>query len=126
MQSNFLTKIKIHCIMVFARFLPNVGSRFCKMDIFLFFKNVQNQKPPTNLETPFFGIPNLGFYHVQKQKMKNKTNLLTYYKSNKIYLINNWYNIGDDNSNIITLIRFIFCIMNRQVIFQNIYHIPCL
>jgi len=43
------------------------------MDIFLFFKNVQNQKLPTNLDRPFFGgIPNLGFYHVKKNKKQNK------------------------------------------------------
>jgi len=50
MQSNFLTKIGFRCIMVFARFLPNFGSHFYKMDIF---KNVQNEKLPTNLERPF-------------------------------------------------------------------------
>jgi hypothetical protein len=58
MQSNFLAKNRIHCIMVFARFLPNFKSHIYKMDIF---KNVQNEKLPTNLDRPFFGIPNLGF-----------------------------------------------------------------
>jgi len=60
MQSNFLIKNRIRCIMLYARFLANFGSRFCKMDIFLFFKNVQNQKPPTNLERPFFGDSKFG------------------------------------------------------------------
>ena len=60
MQSNFLRKTTIRCIMLYARFLPNFGSRFCKMDIFLFFKNVQNQKLPTNLDRPFFGDSKFG------------------------------------------------------------------
>jgi hypothetical protein len=50
--------------MLYARFLPNFGRRFCKMDIFLFFKNVQNQKPPTNLERPFFWDSKFGIYAV--------------------------------------------------------------
>jgi hypothetical protein len=37
--------------MVFARFLTNFGSHIYKMDIF---KNVQNEKPPTNLDQAFF------------------------------------------------------------------------
>ena len=127
MQSNFLPKIRIHCIMLYARFLTNFGSRFCKMDIFLFFKNVQNQKPPTNLERPFFGDSKFGILSCQKkQKTKQIYLHITSHFSNKIYLINNWYNIGDDDSNIITLERLIFCRMNRGVIFQNIYHIPLL
>ena len=60
MQSNFLAKIQNHCIMLYARFLTNFGSRFCKMDIFLFFKNVQNEKPPMNLDRPFFGDSKFG------------------------------------------------------------------
>ena len=79
MQSNFLAKIQNHCIMLYVRFLTNFGSRFCKMDIFLFFKNVQNEKPPTNLDRPFFWDPNFGIYAVKK--IKNKINLVTYYKS---------------------------------------------
>jgi hypothetical protein len=43
-----------------------------------------------------------------KTKNKNKINLLTYYKSYKIYLINNGYNIGDDDSNIVTMAWLIF------------------
>jgi len=65
MQSNFLPKNDFCCIMLYARFLPNFKSRFCKMDIFLFFKNVQNQKLPTNLDRPFFWDPNLGKYAVK-------------------------------------------------------------
>jgi hypothetical protein len=72
MQSNFLPKIRFRCIMLYARFLPNFGSRFCKMDIFLFFKNVQNQKPPTNLDRPFFWDPIFGIYAVKKIKKQNK------------------------------------------------------
>jgi len=64
MQSNFSKKNRICCIMLYARFLPNFGRRFCKMDIFLFFKNVQNQKPPTNLERPFFWDSKFGIYAV--------------------------------------------------------------
>jgi hypothetical protein len=64
MQSNFSTKNRIRSIMLYARFLTNFGSRFLKLDIFLFFKNVQNQKPPTNLDRPFFWDPNLGKYEV--------------------------------------------------------------
>jgi hypothetical protein len=64
MQSNFLIKNRIRCIMLYARFLPNFGSRFCKMDIFLFFKNVQNEKLPTNLDRPFFWDPIFGIYAV--------------------------------------------------------------
>ena len=60
MQSNFLAKNRICCIMLYARFLTNFGSRFCKMDIFLFFKNVQNEKPPMNLDRPFFGDSKFG------------------------------------------------------------------
>ena len=47
----------ICCNMLYARFSPNFGCHFYKMDIFPFFKNVQNQKRPTNLERPFFGGP---------------------------------------------------------------------
>jgi hypothetical protein len=47
--------------MLYVRFLANFESRFCKMDIFLFFKNVQNEKLPTNLDRPFFGIQFLEF-----------------------------------------------------------------
>jgi len=50
--------------MIYARFLANFESRFCKMDIFLFFKNVQNEKPPTNLDRPFFWDPIFGIYAV--------------------------------------------------------------
>jgi hypothetical protein len=68
MQSFLLTKNRIRSIMLYARFLPNFGSRFCKMDIFLFFKNVQNQKPPTNLDRPFFGDSKFGILYSQKNK----------------------------------------------------------
>ena len=62
MQSNFLPKIRIRSIMLYARFLQNFKSHIYKLDIF---KNVQNEKLPTNLDRPFFGgIPNLGFYAV--------------------------------------------------------------
>ena len=44
-------------IMLSARFSTNFGSHFCKMDIFHFSKNVQNQKRPTNLDRPFFRGP---------------------------------------------------------------------
>ena len=73
------------------------------MDIF---KNVQNEKLPTNLDRPFFWDPIFGIYAIKK--IKNKTNLLTYYKSYKIYLINNGYNIGDDDGNIVTMAWLIF------------------
>jgi hypothetical protein len=61
MQSNFLPKNDFHCIMVFARFLTNFGSHIYKMDIF---KNVQNEKLPTNLDRPFFWDPIFGIYAV--------------------------------------------------------------
>jgi len=54
MQSNFLPKNDFRCIMLYERFLANFGSHIYKMDIF---ENVQNEKPPTNLEQAFFGIP---------------------------------------------------------------------
>ena len=54
MKSNFLPKNDFRCIMLYARFLPNFGSHIYKMDIF---KNVQNEKPPTNLDQAFFGMP---------------------------------------------------------------------
>jgi len=71
MQSNISRKTDFRCIMVFARFLTNFGSRFCKMDIFLFFKNVQNEKPPTNLDRPFFWDPIFGIYAVYLHTHRN-------------------------------------------------------
>ena len=65
MQSNFPTKNIIRSIMLYARFLTNFGSRFFKLDIYPFFKNVQNEKLPTNLDRPFFWDPNLGKYAVK-------------------------------------------------------------
>jgi len=62
MQSNFSRKNDFCCIMLYARFLPNFKSHIYKMDIF---KNVQNQKLPTNLDRPFFWDPNLGKYAVK-------------------------------------------------------------
>ena len=62
MQSNFLPKNDFRCIMLYARFLPNFKSHIYKMDIF---KNVQNEKLPTNLDRPFFWDPNLGKYAVK-------------------------------------------------------------
>ena len=62
MQSKFLPKNDFRCIMLYARFLTNFKSHIYKMDIF---KNVQNQKLPTNLDRPFFGIPILGKYAVK-------------------------------------------------------------
>jgi hypothetical protein len=62
MQSKFLPKNDFHCIMLYARFLTNFKSHIYKMDIF---KNVQNQKLPTNLERPFFWDPNLRKYAVK-------------------------------------------------------------
>jgi hypothetical protein len=50
--------------MLYVRFLTNFGSRFLKLDIYPFFKNVQNQKPPTNLDRPFFWDPIFGIYAV--------------------------------------------------------------
>jgi hypothetical protein len=64
MQSFLSTKNRIRCIMLYARFLANFGSRFLKLDIYPFFKNVQNEKPPMNLDRPFFWDPNLGKYAV--------------------------------------------------------------
>jgi hypothetical protein len=52
MQSFLLTKNRIRSIMLYARFLANFGSHIYKMDIF---ENVQNEKPPTNLDRPFLG-----------------------------------------------------------------------
>jgi hypothetical protein len=72
MQSNISRKNDFCCIMLYARFLPNFGSRFCKMDIFIFFKNVQNEKPPTNLDRPFFWDPIFGIYAIKKIKNKTK------------------------------------------------------
>ena len=62
MQSKFLPKNDFRCIMLYARFLTNFKSHIYKMDIF---KNVQNQKLPTNLDRPFFWDPNLGKYAVK-------------------------------------------------------------
>ena len=67
MQSNFSRKNRIYSIMVFARFLTNFGSHFLKMDIFLFFKNVQNEKLPTNLDRPFFGDSKFGILYSEKK-----------------------------------------------------------
>ena len=38
------------------------------MDIFLFFKNVQNEKPRMNLEWPFFGDTKFGKIMLCKNK----------------------------------------------------------
>jgi len=79
-SQTFYQKSEFSALWCLHVFLPNFKSRFCKMDIFLFFKNVQNEKLPTNLDRPFFGgIPNLGFYI--SKNIKNKINLLIYYKS---------------------------------------------
>jgi len=56
--SDFLNDFfGIYTIMLYARFSPNFRSHFCKMDIFHFSKNVQNQKRPMNLDQPFFRGP---------------------------------------------------------------------
>jgi len=68
MQSNFLIKNRIRSIMLYARFLPNFGSHFLKLDIYPFFKNVQNEKLPTNLERPFFGDSKFGILYIKKHK----------------------------------------------------------
>ena len=60
MQSSFSRKNDFCCIMLYARFLPNFKSHFIKMDIYPFFKNVQNEKLPTNLDRPFFGDSKFG------------------------------------------------------------------
>jgi hypothetical protein len=54
--------------MLYARFLPNFIFHFYKMDIFLFFKNVQNEKPRMNLEWPFFGDTKFGKIMLCKNK----------------------------------------------------------
>ena len=71
MQSNFSTKNIIRSIMLYARFLTNFGSRFLKLDIYPFFKNVQNEKLPTNLDRPFFWDPNLEKYAVHLHTHRN-------------------------------------------------------
>ena len=68
----------IYIIMLYARFLANFKSRFCKMDIFLFFKNVQNEKLPTNLDRPFFGDSKFGKYAVYLQKAPPDLGCLCY------------------------------------------------
>ena len=88
-SKNLCSDILLHffcicIIMLYARFSPNFGSHFCKMDIFHFSKNVQNQKRPTNLDQPFFWGPYWPFQN---------TIILFVYIAYCMYNDNNTYNI---------------------------------
>ena len=60
-KKNYAVKLfkKKHNLLHYAlcTFFANFNSHILKMDIYPFFKNVQNEKPPMNLDRPFFWDP---------------------------------------------------------------------